>query len=242
MPCPGPEKLLEALDAKAVTFVDASARRRVESARDGEWSLVKHNASRTVYRRAGDGGALYFKHFHSPALLHRLRRRLGRSDAARELRFSRRLADSKVAVPRVLAVGESNGTAWLASEGVEPATPADEWHAEALARGDHAAIRAATAALAEMLGQMHAAGFIHGDLHGGNVLVRDGNPTALLLTDLHRMRRRRRLSRHARAANLALLLHDRRLCTTRADRLRFLKHYLHASRAEGTLRGWVRMV
>jgi len=90
---------------------------------------------------------------------------------------------------------------------------------------------------------MHRTGVIHRDLHCGNVLVRtQGAKPRLVLTDLHRVARRRRLSRRARAANLAQLLHDRFHVTTRSERLRFLKHYLRASGAAGTLRGWQVMV
>ena len=90
---------------------------------------------------------------------------------------------------------------------------------------------------------MHAAGVFHGDLHCGNILVQtDGDAVRLVLTDLHRARARRRLSRRVRAANLAQLFHDRLEFTKRTDRLRFLQHYLRISKAEGSLRGWQLMV
>jgi len=242
----GPEGLLCALDDGSVRYRDEGARRRIAAlVRSGcRWSVVKHNVARTVYR--GDGGpgvgVFYLKHFHSPALLHRLRRRLGLSDALNEMRYSEYLWRRRVPVPRALAACCRGGGAWVIAEGIEPAVPADKWHMEALARGDHAGIRSATVALAELVGRMHASGVLHRDLHCGNVLVRPEAPGHVVLTDLHRVRRRRRLSRRSRAANLAQLLHDRRLWTTRSQRLRFLRHYLRASGAEGTLRGWVRLI
>lgn len=128
---------------------------------------------------------------------------------------------------------------------VAPAEPADQWHEAALHRGDEDALRAvrqATISLARMIGRMHAAGVVHWDLHCGNILVRTGAAAGeLVLIDLHRGRRRR-LSRRVKAANLAQLLHDRSDFTTRSDRLRFLKEYLAASGAPGTLRGWQMMV
>ena len=60
--------------------------------------------------------------------------------------------------------------------------------------------------------------------------------------DLHRVSHRRRLSRRARAANLAQLLYDRHDFTTRTERLGFLKQYLRAAGTGGTLRGWQLMV
>jgi len=246
MPSTRPEELLRDLDGPDVHFAAPAARQRVSDAvRNGcQWSLVKRNVSRTVHRcDAGtEAGALYLKHFHSPSLLHRLRGRVGLSDARSEMAFSEYLSSHGVPVPRVLAVCCRPEATWLVSEGLEPAVPADQWHGEALARGDETAIRAATVALAALVGRMHASGVIHRDLHCGNILVRGGDPSDLVLMDLHRMTRRRRLNRHGRAANLAQLLHDRRLWTTRSQQLRFLRHYLDAAQAEGTLRGWVRMV
>jgi len=245
-PAAGPEGLLKGLGKQHVRFAGAEARRRVEAAvrRRPSWVMVKHNVSRSVWRcNGGKGvGVLYLKHFHSRSLMHRLRRHLGASDADSEMRFSRYLAARGVPVPEVLATCCANGAAWLISAGLEPTCPANRWHAQAIARGDQAGIRAATVALADLVGRMHAAGVVHRDLHCGNVLVHRDDPTRLALTDLHRMRRRRRLSRAARAANLAQLLHDRRLVTTRSEKLRFLKHYLRASGAEGSLRGWVWMI
>jgi len=150
-----------------------------------------------------------------------------------------------VPVPAALAAYCRGGVEWLITEGVEPSVPADQWHLGQLTEGNDAAIRAATIALAELVGRMHAHGVVHCDLHCGNVLVRTdvaGGFAGVVLMDLHRAHRRRRLSRRARAANLAQLLHDRRLWTTRTQRLRFLRHYLRAGGAGGSLRGWVRLI
>ena len=167
---------------------------------------------------------------------------LGRHEAAREIRYSQWLADRGVRVAAVLAAGQVPGAAWMVSRAVEPATPLDAWHnarAEAGAAGNLKAVRAASKALAELVARMHDAGVLHHDLHTGNVLVQgQGADVRLTLMDLHRVSRRRRLSRRRRAANLAQLLHDRRHLTTRSQRLGFLQHYLRASRAAGTLRGW----
>jgi len=249
--CVRPEELLRRAETEAIRFADASARARLEAVIDasgrGElpgWSLVKHNVARTVYRCDGGGGsgALYLKHFHSPSLLHRLQRRLGLCDALCEMRFSAYLSGHDIPVPRSLAAWCRDGAEWLISEGIEPAMPADRWHVERLVEGDHAAVRAALVALAELVGRMHAHGVLHRDLHCGNVLVRTDAPGQVVLMDLHRMRRRRRLSRRSRAANLAQLYSDRALWTTRTQRLRFLRHYLRAAGAEGTVRGWVRLI
>jgi len=208
------------------------------------WERIKHSASRTVYRGRVGGESIYLKHFHSPSLLHRFTRRLGNSGAMREMRFIRRLQANGVPTAEALAATCADGVEWLATRAVEPSMPADAWHARQLSRGP-AGMRLIDRAIAEfgrMIGRMHAAGVIHKDLHCGNVLVRtDGGPDGavrLVLMDLHRASRRRKLSRGARSKNIAQLLHDRYYLTTRTQQVRFLKNYLRASGAPGSMRGW----
>ena len=251
--------LFVGLNADAIRFADADARRRMEpllsDLTKDKWTVVKNNSSRTVYRfdgtdlksSQGDVGVLYLKHFHSSSLFHRLLGHMGLSDARCEMKFSRRLSEKGVAVQKVLAAYRHKGVEWLISDGIEPSVPLDKWHTGQLSLGNHSAIRSATVALAELVGKMHACGVIHRDLHCGNILVRHaetgtGKKTELVLMDLHRMLGGRRLSRRSRAANLSQLYHDRRLWTTQSQRLRFLRNYLCASGAEGTIRGWVRLI
>ena len=211
----------------------------------GGLTRVKINDSRAVYCGSVNGLQIYVKHYHGRRWVRRLGRLVGASDARHEMAFSQYLAANGVATPEVLATQWRSDLQWLATIAVSPAEPADSWHAAQLADGapGRHAIRKVTVALAELIGRMHAAGVVHGDMHCGNVLVRTDTPTPqLVLTDLHRAGRRRRLSRQARAANLAHLFHDRFNFTTRTERLRFLKHYLRSSQAEGTLRGWQLMV
>lgn len=202
------------------------------------WQLVKHNPSRSVYRSDNGQGLLYLKCFHSGTLVHRLERRLGRCDALREMAFSQYLRKNNVPVPTVLAACPD----WNISEGIAPAQNANQWHLEQLKSGNHRAIKQAAAALARLIGRMHAAGVLHQDLHLGNVLISPGDPSRVHLMDLHRMVRRWRPGRVARAANLAQLLSDRLHFTTRTEQLRFLRDYLQASGAKGSLRGWARTI
>jgi tRNA A-37 threonylcarbamoyl transferase component Bud32 len=185
---------------------------------------------------------VYLKHFHSRWPIHRLRRRLGISDAMKEMRFGQYLAGCGVPVPEVLAAYCHDGCEWVLTRGIEPSTPLDAWHSERLARGDGAAIHRATVALAKLIGRMHRHGLLHGDLHCGNLLVWGESGEDLVLMDLHRVWRRQRPTRRALAANLAQLMSDRLVWTTRTQRLRFLKHYLEESGGQGSLRGWLALI
>jgi len=201
---------------------------------------VKHNASRTVYRGTIAGREVYLKCFHGQSFFHKAAKFLGISRAAREMHFAQYLRSHGVETPQPLAA--SSGTPeWFATLAVAGAVQGDRWHAEQIAAGPSGrqAIRQAAASLASMTAKMHVAGVIHNDLHCGNILIVQGaDGPELVLTDLHRLKKRRWLSRTARAANLAQLLHDRRDMTSRTERLRFLKQYIVAAGAGGTLRGW----
>lgn len=206
------------------------------------WRKVKQNASRSVWTGAIRGQQYFLKQFYSRTFAHRLLRKFGRYESAKELRFMQYLRSKRVETAQPVAARRYAPNEWVVTVAVEPAEPADQWHRRQLRDGrpGQDRIRRITCALGRMIGRMHAAGVIHNDLHCGNVLVtRDAkDKPSLVLTDLHRVRRARRLSRRARARNLAQLFHDRYDFTTRTDRLRFLRAYLVASQARGTLRGW----
>ncbi len=209
------------------------------------WQKVKTNASRTVYRGQIDGQDVFCKHYHGLKLLKRLGRSLGRGDSTKELQLSKYLRSCGVDTPRPIASTCKAGLEWYACEAVAPSIPGDQWHAEQLSDSlsGRAAVRLVTVELAELIGKMHKAGAIHNDLHCGNVLVKtDCRTNKLVLIDLHRASRKRRLGRRTMAANLAQLLHDRIDFTSRTDRLRFLKHYLKVVGASGSIRGWAWMI
>jgi tRNA A-37 threonylcarbamoyl transferase component Bud32 len=208
--------------------------------------LVKHNSSRTVWRVQTDDRAVYVKRYHPRSLWGRLKRAGGVGRARRELEYAQYLLARGVPAPTVLACGVVQGREYLVSQAVEPAQAADLWHMDRIDRdgpADRRQVALAAAALGELVGRMHAAGVIHGDLHCGNVLVRtDAHRPWLVLLDLHRMHRRRGLSRRQMTANLAQLYYDRFNFSRLADRLRFLKHYLAASGAGGSVAGWACMI
>ncbi|MFP4356533.1 MAG: lipopolysaccharide kinase InaA family protein [Phycisphaerae bacterium] len=210
-----------------------------------QWQHVKQNASRTVHRGRAGQLDIFVKHFHSHSLLHRLAGRIGRSDAQVEFEAMEHLLARGVRTLRPLAACWTGPNQWVATEALEPSQDLATWHEDQLDRGDQGRrqIRLATRLLGKLIGRMHACGVLHNDLHCGNVLIdQAADRLELVLTDLHRTSRRRRLSRRSRAMNLAQLLHDRFEFSSRNDRLRFLKSYLRASGAGGSIRGWQRLI
>ena len=251
MPAEPIEPAAEIVGEGNIVYADEAARAllageqgRLFCPRSSGWKQVKHNASRTVLRGRIGEQEVYLKQFHNPSGLHRAIRRFGHSGAMREMRFSRHLAARGVPTAPALAAYCHDEAEWLLTKAVTDARPADQWHDEQLRRGEpgRRLIQRAIVRLARMIARLHAAGVVHRDLHCGNVLVRtdpaDADDVRLVLMDLHRAHRRRKLSRRAAAANLAQLFYDRYYVTTRTERLRFLRHYLRTSGTAGSLRGW----
>jgi tRNA A-37 threonylcarbamoyl transferase component Bud32 len=236
----------------AVRFVDASAEallrphlKDLSDPNPDDWTIVKQNVSRTVYRGCIEGRDVYLKHYHGRSWDHRLRRALGYSEAMHEFRLAMYLQSRDVPTAAPLAARCDRQVEWFLTRAVAPAEPCDGWHDRQLRLGTKglAMIRRCSAALGELIGRMHRADVVHSDLHCGNVLVRTDDPELrLVLMDLHRAYHRRRLSRRRKAANLAHLYHDRCYFTTRTDRLRFLRHYIVASGSRGSVRGWLYLI
>lgn len=234
---------VEFADAHAAALLADSAGVLNDPAAAG-WECVKQNSSRTVWRGTIGQQEVYVKHFHSQRLAHRVLQVLGMCDAKREMQFATHLTNCGVPTAKPLAVKFGRRRQWICTAAVEQALPANQWHLQKSQQASaHTQVAQATVTLAGMIARMHNAGVIHCDLHCGNVLVAPGKSgPQLVLMDLHRMRRRRQLSRRAMAANLAQLMHDRMDFTTRTQRLRFLKHYLVRLGGSGSLRGWQSLI
>ncbi len=248
MPQTSGKERIQPIEADGIVYGDPDAARALRGQIDhlaapaeAGWQQVKQNASRTVHRGRSSGLDIYVKHFHSKSWLHRLAGRIGKPDARVEFEALCQLRGQGVPALRPLAACFQGPNQWIATEAVEPSIHLAEWHERQLSAGAGGSrlIRRATRQLGRLIGRMHAAGILHNDLHCGNVLVdQRSDRLVLVLTDMHRTRKRRRLSRRVRAANLAQLLHDRYEFTSRTDRLRFLRAYLDAAPVAGTVRGW----
>jgi tRNA A-37 threonylcarbamoyl transferase component Bud32 len=176
---------------------------------------LRDNPRRRILRVDSESaGALLVKQFRLGSGRHRGRERLkawlGRSPARREWRNLVALRAEGVAVPEPLAFGRlENGDRLvvmafcrgeLLSRAVRRAAPAR---------------RIALSAVARAVSRLHAAGFVHGDLHASNLLV-DGEQAVLL--DLQNARRS--ISPTGRFTDLGWLDHSLWPLTNATDRMR----------------------
>jgi len=100
--------------------------------------------------------------------------------------------------------------------------------------------------LATQLAALHAAGLSHGNLFWRNILVRsgpDGNPEFFFL-DAHPLRAWERLGRGATwwCRELAQVAVSALPFTTRAERLRFMRHYCECARLPAALKSHLRQI
>jgi tRNA A-37 threonylcarbamoyl transferase component Bud32 len=164
--------------------------------------------------RLATGETLFLKHFYAGAGRHRLRdqlkRRLALGTARREWRALSQLQRAGVAVPEPRALLELPGGDEVIAMGFleGQALP------EALGPGG-AQRRALLDAVGALVARLHAAGFAHRDLHGGNILVADGVP---LLIDFQAAWPTR--SRLARLRDLGELDNSLAGALSTADRVR----------------------
>ncbi len=212
---------------------------------EGEmFKKVQSSSSRTVWRCLIDGQGYFLKHFHTNSFWHKLGSLIRGDDARRELVISQLLAAAKVRTVEVVAVGRTGKRSWILSREIAPVLPLNVWHDRLSSQGRGAGklARRVGKCLAAELARMHAAGLFHGDLHTGNVLLKDYTGACEpVILDLHRIRRRRPTSRQ-RAIDLAMLMYDRMHITTLGQRLAFLRDYLAAAKCGGTLVRWATRV
>jgi tRNA A-37 threonylcarbamoyl transferase component Bud32 len=169
---------------------------------------------RLVRARLASGQRVFLKHFVRRRGRHRLReawkRALGLEAARREWRALVALHARGVAVPEPLALAElDDGELVIATRFLEGRTLKQALAEQPTAR------RALLRAVADLVASLHAAGWAHGDLHHGNVLVGDG---CVWLLDLQAARAAH--TRFVRQRDLGELDHSLAGSLSLADRLR----------------------
>jgi len=187
--------------------------------------VLRDNPRRRIVRIPGpDGETWLVKHFRvgsgRHALRERIKARLGLAPADREWRALARLHALGVAVPEPLALGTlPDGDRVLVERFVPGPLLA------AALEGPPAEHRKTLESLGVAVASLHAAGFAHGDLHHGNVLVTHRGP---VLLDLQHARARAGARRRLR--DLGHLDHALSEIVSRADRARVHAAALGATR------------
>ena len=187
-----------------------------------DWLRRRDRRRRLARVRLADGRSLFAKHYLASdrhAFRDAWKERLGLSTARREWRELVRLRAAGLPVPAPLAhVRLASGEHVVVMEWIEAVTLA-------AALADAKQRRPLLAALGALVQKLHAAGWVHRDLHRENVLVSNGG---LVLIDLQAARRSR--SEAARIRDLGRLDHSLRRILSRGDRVRLRAAALGAAR------------
>ena len=193
--------------------------------------VLKSNASREVIALAATPTrpSLIAKRYHVRPR-ERWKYLLWPSRARAEWRALAHLRSAGVSVPCPLAAGERRRGPWLVAGGLimERITDARSLPAWLETCEDPARRAAVAEELGVQIARLHAAGCDHGDLHGGNVLVRThGVPgkSQVVLLDHHVVRILGWLPGWRRLQNLSRLVHSIDDCWTRDEWLGFLAGY-----------------
>jgi len=206
----------------------------------GRHEVVKHGPHRTVYRLVLPDRVLFVKRFRVPDMRAAVSQWLQWSRARREWRRLLELNEQGFPTVRPVALGEQRpaGAVWesyLITESLEGTEPLDQFIERRLPElppRQRSRLRCLLATkAATLIAELHNAGFMHQDLHAGNVLVRyqPGAEPELYLIDLHSVRLtvgRRPLGWYCSRQNLLDFGRFFLSAGGRIDRARFLKAYL----------------
>lgn len=226
----------EAAEAAWVRGTVAAAPRAVGSLPGA--AVVKRNPVRTVWRVPRDGApAVFVKRFSVGKVLDPVKYLLTASRAAAEWEASRGMRSAGIPAAEVVAMAEARTAGVLRGAMLVVAEVPDtlelvpflfhRWPGGGPWSGEEArARRAFLLRLGALVRRIHDAGFVHPDLHGGNVLVgaEPGEPSITVI-DLHTVRRRASVGPGARESDLAKFLHSLLTATSTADRARILRAY-----------------
>lgn len=176
---------------------------------------LKRNPRRRVARIDTPIGAVVVKGYAPDRGFERLKVLAFGNRARREWETARAMRVAGLPVPEPWFVAEGGTPPYAASFGasaIPGARPLGGFLEERLAvRGAFGGTALDDlAATLDVLARMHAAGFHHRDFHGGNVLLRNGDPRDVVVIDLHRVERGRTVGIRARVEALATLLHTLR--------------------------------
>jgi tRNA A-37 threonylcarbamoyl transferase component Bud32 len=200
-------------------------------------TCVDRNRKRSVSRVEWNGQGFYLKRFTHPpakdALFQIFCARLPRTHAAREWEMAGALGAAGIVSPDIAAYGEASGMglkrpSFLLTVELNGYVPLLRYREE---KGDRFGRRRSRDAfiggLAGLVRRMHKAGITHPDLYSSHIFVREpGGEEDFALIDLHRVSQRGRISLFDAVRDLTgLHLTVPPSAASRADRVRFLRHY-----------------
>jgi tRNA A-37 threonylcarbamoyl transferase component Bud32 len=223
--------LAEAPAADAVRREIAARLNAIEGIEGAE--LIKRNLVRAVFRvPLASGERVIVKRYAVRGVRDPVKYLFKPSRARAEWEVGRGLAEAGISTAVPLAMAERRRgvlrDAALVTREIPDTLHLNAYVEEHLEEGDSADdMRAALyERLARLVRRMHAAGFVHNDLHGGNVLV-NGPPEAACphVIDLHSVSRSTAPSAGKRWFDLVKLLHSMLTCSTPAERVALCRAY-----------------
>lgn len=192
-------------------------------------TLVKRNSQRDVWRVRCRGRDYFAKLYHPNGWVAKAKLLVRGPIALCEWEVGRYGSAHGIATVIPVATAwtgtrGSGGPSLLITEAVNDGIPLNDfWVA---IRDDRAKARLLTDSLARLIARSHQCGFQHGDMHPGNILVREQSPRCeALFVDLHKVHIAATVSQRQAVKNLAQLNQWFRSHASRAQRRRFLVDY-----------------
>ena len=199
-------------------------------------ALVKDDWKSTVIQVEAESEVVFCKRFSHGSLISSIKNQVRRSKAVTSYRAAKRAKELGIPVPEHLAAIEKRVfgfllESFLIARSVEGAVPLQRFIKEVFPRDeedqDLVPKRAFISSLAEFVAQIHSKGFVHNDLKGTNIIVREavkGYEFHVLDLDCVAFRKRVPMSRIVK--NLVQLNNDCMYVAGEFDRLRFFIYYL----------------
>jgi hypothetical protein len=198
---------------------------------------VKRNVAREVWRVTVNGQEFFAKLYRERGLRGKLRSAVRGPGCSLEWRAGEYARKHGVATVEQIAFGivgrrGLGGLGILVTRALPAAMPLNMyWERNVLSASPKQRQRRANAiieATASAVARAHQCGFHHRDLHAGNLLAAVGQDDVpfVVFVDLHNTRLSRHVHDRLAIRNLAQLNQWFRTRATRADRLRFLRHYI----------------